>query len=74
MTVGMMSSGPRDYGDIKSGTWAAEAAEYAKAGEVKSVSKDGHQIATFGGGCFWGRRPTPHEQAGDKICQTVPRP
>lgn len=46
--------GPRDYSDVKAGTWAHEAAEYCKAGEVKSVSKAGHEIATFGGGCFWG--------------------
>ncbi|EKX53966.1 hypothetical protein GUITHDRAFT_100216 [Guillardia theta CCMP2712] len=47
-------SGKREYSDLKAGTWAAEAAEYAKEGQVKSVSKAGHSIATFGGGCFWG--------------------
>jgi hypothetical protein len=51
--VGMMG-GPRDYSDVKAGTWAHEAVEYCKAGEVKSVSKDGNEIATFAGGCFWG--------------------
>ena len=46
--------GVRDYADLKAGTWAAEAAGYAKAGEVKAKSAAGHEIATFGGGCFWG--------------------
>jgi hypothetical protein len=27
---------------------------YAAAREVKAVAKDGHALATFGGGCFWG--------------------
>jgi methionine-S-sulfoxide reductase len=49
-----MMGGPRDYSDVKAGTWAHEAVEYCKNGEVKSVSKDGHEIATFAGGCFWG--------------------
>jgi len=46
--------GKREYSDLKSGTWAAEAAEYAAKGEVKTHAKDGLAIATFGGGCFWG--------------------
>lgn len=46
--------GGRDYSDLESGTFPAETAEYALANEVKSISKDGHAIATFGGGCFWG--------------------
>lgn len=31
-----------------------EMGEAALAGEIPSVSKDGHSIATFAGGCFWG--------------------
>mmetsp|Transcript_11039 Transcript_11039/g.28658 ORF Transcript_11039/g.28658 Transcript_11039/m.28658 type:complete len:211 (-) Transcript_11039:617-1249(-) len=47
-----LMTGTRDYSDLKG--WAAESATYATAGEVKEKSKDGHCIATFGGGCFWG--------------------
>jgi len=43
-----------DYKDLKAGTYAKEASEYALAGEFKATNKDGHSIATFGGGCFWG--------------------
>lgn len=32
----------------------SQAAEYALAKQVPSKSKDGHSIATFAGGCFWG--------------------
>ena len=42
-----------DYSTLK-GMAAKEAAEYALAGQVKDKSKDGHEIATFAGGCFWG--------------------
>jgi peptide-methionine (S)-S-oxide reductase len=45
---------PRDYSDLKKGSFQEEAAMYANAKEVKAVSKDGYSIATFGGGCFWG--------------------
>lgn len=31
-----------------------EMGEAALAGEIPAVSKDGHSIATFAGGCFWG--------------------
>ena len=51
---GAVSGGARDYSDLKPGSFQAEAAEYANAGEVKGKSKDGLAIATFGGGCFWG--------------------
>jgi len=42
-----------DYSTMK-GMAAKEAAEYALAGLVKDKSKDGHEFATFAGGCFWG--------------------
>jgi len=50
------AAGPRSYSDLVSGErqFQGEAAEYAQAGEVKAISKDGHSIATFAGGCFWG--------------------
>jgi peptide-methionine (S)-S-oxide reductase len=44
----------RDYADVKPGSLQAEAAEYAKAREVKTTTKDGYALAMFGGGCFWG--------------------
>mmetsp|Transcript_21540 Transcript_21540/g.41880 ORF Transcript_21540/g.41880 Transcript_21540/m.41880 type:complete len:211 (+) Transcript_21540:110-742(+) len=44
--------GPRDYAELTG--WPGEAGGYAKEGVVKATSKDGHSIATFGGGCFWG--------------------
>jgi len=48
------AGGKRDYADLAKGSWQEETAVYADAGEVKSVSKDGLSIATFGAGCFWG--------------------
>lgn len=33
---------------------ALEASEAAMAGTVPAVSAEGHAIATFAGGCFWG--------------------
>jgi len=44
----------RGYDDLKPGTFAHEAAQYALKGEIKEKSASGHDIATFGGGCFWG--------------------
>jgi hypothetical protein len=35
------------------GMASKEAADLALKGEVKPTSKEGHAIATFGGGCFW---------------------
>ena len=52
--LGGVAGGARDYSDLKTGSFQEEAATYAKAREVKAVSKDGYSIATFGGGCFWG--------------------
>jgi len=52
--LGGVAGGARDYSDLKKGSFQEEAATYAKAREVKAVSKDGYSIATFGGGCFWG--------------------
>ena len=37
---------PRSFG--------REAGEWALDGEVPERSKDGHDVATFAGGCFWG--------------------
>ena len=51
---GATAGGQRSYADMKPGSWQAEAAEYATAGEVKGTTKDGLAVATFGGGCFWG--------------------
>merc|ERR1712216_966886 len=48
------TAGKRDYADLKKGSLQEEAAVYAAAREVKAVAKDGHALATFGGGCFWG--------------------
>lgn len=36
------------------GSFAREAGEWALAGEVPVLSKDGLEVATFAGGCFWG--------------------
>ena len=36
------------------GSFAREAGEWALAGEVPTKSKDGFEVATFAGGCFWG--------------------
>lgn len=51
---GAVGGGARDYADLKKGSWQEETATYANEKQVKSVSKSGHSIATFGGGCFWG--------------------
>ncbi|TFJ82662.1 hypothetical protein NSK_006086 [Nannochloropsis salina CCMP1776] len=42
-----------DYSTL-TGMEAKEAAELALKGVVQDKSKDGYEIATFAGGCFWG--------------------
>lgn len=44
-----------DYASLRGGkSLGREAGEWALKGEVPMMSKDGHELATFAGGCFWG--------------------
>ena len=62
-----------DYYDelngLDAGSLAAQAAEWALAGEVPTTSPDGYAVGTVAGGCFWGTEL--HLQRVDGVLATA---
>ena len=58
-----------DLDGLDVGSLAAQAAEWALAGEVPTTSPDGYAIGTMAGGCFWGTEL--HLQRVDGVLATA---